>query len=27
MYSNDGRSVRINRKNISLDIQQTAQKF
>jgi len=27
MYSNDGRSVRINRKNISLDIQQAAQKF
>jgi len=27
MYSNDGRSVRINRKNISLDIQQTAQKY
>ena len=27
MYSYDGRSVRINRKNISLDIQQTAQKF
>ena len=27
MYSNDGRSIRINRKNISLDIQQTAQKF
>tara|TARA_Y100001970_G_C14145607_1_gene809655 strand:- start:653 stop:1138 length:486 start_codon:yes stop_codon:yes gene_type:complete len=27
MYSKDGRSVRINRKNISLDIQQTAQKF
>ena len=27
MYSNDGRSVRINRKNISLDIRQAAQKF
>ena len=27
MYSNDGRSVQINRKNISLDIRQAAQKF
>ena len=27
MYSNDGRSVRINRNNISLDIRQVAQKL